>query len=413
MSAADKFRLAATAAKEQNDAEVSSGVLAEASVTKILSGATDKKATAKEGNSAPPPKAGINKLRAAAMALSLSGSATPWGDYSHLMDADISKLSNEKLKRHLDARNELADGTKHQLIQRLRNSLEEERQRKLAIELELEAKHRKIADLEELGAIYVCGKGNLGQLGLGDTEDRHQFTIIPSTRGKHFQHVSTGGNVALATTERHEVYAWGGAGLGPSGLNPSQKSLYKTPQLVEKLNGEEVVITSIGANHSCACSDGGDLFVWGFGIAPQPQYLDTITIAKIQCGEMHSCAITKENEVYAWGLCANGRLGCGETDNDYQTIPFPVRLPQSEVVRLVACGSEHTLLCTETAVYSFGCGDGGRLGQGDSSDRNEPCEITSLRGMHVLSLSAGTWHSACVVHVVPFDDSGWLYVWGR
>jgi len=30
-----------------------------------------------------------------------------------------------------------------------------------------------------------------------------------------------------------------------------------------------------------------------------------------------------------------------------------------------------------------------------------------------LSMSAGIWHSACVVHVAPFlDESGWLYTWG-
>jgi len=373
------------------------------------------------------PKAGAKKLRATAMALRITGAATPWGEFSHLVNDDLSSLSNEKLKRHLSARDEVAEGTKQELIERLRNSIEEERQKKIAIELELEAKHRKIAHLEEKGALYVTGKNNAGQLGLGDVEDRHQFTVIPSTRGKYFQHVSTGGNIALATTKHHEVYAWGGSGLGPSGLNANQKCNYKIPQLVERLNGEEVVVTSLGANHACAASEGGDLFVWGFGVVGrgsdpkhntntlQPQYLDTITVTSIDCGEMHTAAVhLKENKVYTWGHCANGRLGCGKCDNDYQSTPFPVRLPSSEMIRFVACGSEHTLLCTQSAVYSFGCGDGGRLGHGsDYSDRSEPSEISSLkRGSHILSISAGTWHSACIVHVPPLEDSGWLYTWG-
>lgn len=257
------------------------------------------------------PKSGTNKLRSAALALKISGATTPWGECSHLLNTDISSLSNEKLKRHLRTRDELAEGTKLELIERLKNSIEEERQKKIAIELELEAKHRKIANLEEQGSVYVTGRNNAGQLGLGDLEDRYEFTVIPSTRGKHIQHVSTGGNVVLATTEKHKVYAWGGAGLGPTGLNSNQRAMYKTPQLVEKLNGEEVVITSLGANHACAASEGGDLFVWGFGVTgcdaiangsaqmiPQPQYLDTITVAHIECGEMNSCARTKKNEVY-------------------------------------------------------------------------------------------------------------------
>jgi alpha-tubulin suppressor-like RCC1 family protein len=55
------------------------------------------------------------------------------------------------------------------LIRRLRNSVEGERETKIAIESQLEAKHREIADLEERGPVYVAGKNAAGQLGLGTT----------------------------------------------------------------------------------------------------------------------------------------------------------------------------------------------------------------------------------------------------
>lgn len=367
-----------------------------------------------------------NKLKAAALALKITGSMIPWGDFSLLTNeaTDISTLTNTQLKRHLAARNEVAEGTKQELIRRLRSSIEEEHQRKIAVELELEEKHRRIADLEEQGAVYVAGKNNSGQLGLGsDTDDCREFTVIQCTRGKRFCHVSTGGGITMATTERHEVYVWG----GPStfAINDNQLPLYRTPQLIEKLNGEEIVVTSIGARHACASSLGGDLFLWGRtgGTSknekntPQPHLENTIGggrgVSAVDCGEMHTCVRTKEDEVYAWGHCANGRLGF-QSDDGYQSIPRLVTLPSpSAAVRLIACGSEHTLLCTRSAVYSFGCGDGGRLGQGDCSDRYEPCEITPLRGSHVLSTSAGIWHSACVVHVAPLlNKSGLLYTWG-
>lgn len=374
--------------------------------------------------------AGTNKLKAVALALKIAGATTPWGEFSHLANeaTDISGLSNAALKRHLVARNEVAEGTKQELSERLRSSVEEERQKKIAIELELEEKHRRIANLEERGAVYAVGKNDAGQLGLGSgAEDRREFVVIPCTRGKRFCHVSTGGNTTLATTDRHEVYVWGGSGLGPSGLHDNQRSMYGMPQLVEKLNGEEVVATSIGASHACASSLGGDLFVWGRtgGMTKdetnilQPQYLENTIgggrgVASIDCGEMHTCVRSKEGEAFAWGHSSNGRLGF-RADDGYQPTPRPVRLPStSAVVRLVTCGSEHTLLCSPSAVFSFGCGDGGRLGQGDCSDRYEPCEIAALRGSHALSMSAGIWHSACVVHVAPFlDESGWLYTWGR
>ncbi|KAL9185640.1 hypothetical protein ACHAXT_003417 [Thalassiosira profunda] len=399
------------AASESQPTPPSNDLLDAVSAFKGPSGAKSKRAS--------------QKLRSAALALTLTSSTNiPWGDFDYLTTnatVDPASLSNEKLKRHLRARDELAEGTKQELIERLQHSLEEERQRRIAIELELEAKHRATADLEEAGAVYATGKNAAGQLGLGDLDDRHAFEVIPSTRGQNVQHVSVGGSLALATTESHAVYAWGS---GPTGLaNSHQTSIYKTPQLVSKLTGEEIITTAVGANHACAASEGGDLFVWGFGVAagaeedtamtPQPKYVDTVAVSSIECGEMHTCVTTKEDEVYAFGHGANGRLGHGRSDSNHQPTPLPVRLPTLETVTLIACGSEHTLLCTRLALYSFGCGDGGRLGHGpDFSDRYEPCEIASLRGAHILSISAGTWHSACVVHVPPLDESGWLYTWG-
>ena len=231
----------------------------------------------------------------------------------------------------------------------------------------------------------------------------------------HIQHLSVGGNTVLATTSNHDVYSWGGGELGPTGLNENQKDMYKTPQLVDKLNGEEIIKTALGSNHACAVSKGADLFVWGRTnndtYTSHPQYLDTVTATSIACGEMHTVVLTKENEVYSFGLGTNGRLG-RDFNKDNQSIPLPIQLPIKQTVELIACGAEHTLLTTQSSALSFGCGDGGRLGLGDTKDRVKPCEITSLRGSHILSLSAGTWHSAAVIHLTPLDGSGWLYTWG-
>ena len=299
-----------------------------------------------------------NKLRSVSIALKLKGARIPWGEYNHLVNADISSLSNEKLKRHLRARNELAEGTKSELVERLQHSIDEEHQKKIAIELELEAKHRKIAILEEQGAVYGCGKNNFCQLGLNDEQDRHIFTVIPSTRGKHVQHVSAGGNIALATTRSHEVYSWGYR-LGPTGLHSNQKSMYQTPQRVEKLNEEEIIMTAIGASHACAVSEGNDLFVWGLTNVntqtPLPQYMDAMSCSEIHCGEMHTCLKTKEGSICTFGHGANGKLG---REGDNQALPMPV--PTKEKVHLLTCGAEHTIFSSLCAVYSFGCGDGGR-----------------------------------------------------
>lgn len=374
-----------------------------------------------------------SKLKPAVAAARVTGATTPWGSLSYLEHhTPLSKLSNEKLKRHLSARGEVTEGTKAELVERLSNSISEERERKTTQELELEAKHRRIADLEEQGAVYCAGKNNAGQLGLGDLNDRQCFTVIRNTRGKHVHHVSTsnGANISFATTHQHQVFVWGGAGVGLLGFTSSSKQnvMFETPQLVEELNGEEIIKTSIGSSHACAVSKGGDLFVWGngsFGVlgtgdtnnVDTPKCLNTldkIAVVDVVTGEKHACIKTSQHELYAWGHCANGRLGIGNNDEAvFLSSPHPIRMPTSEKVRLIACGAEHTLACTSSTVFSWGSGDGGRLGHGSGcSDRWEPTEIVALKGSHVLDLGAGTWHSACVIAIPLMKDCGWLYTWG-
>lgn len=198
---------------------------------------------------------------------------------------------------------------------------------------------------------------------------------------------------------------------------------YATPQIVSKLDGEETTETAVGSSHACATSKGGDLFVWGWGavekgmLQREPKYVHaSVVVSTVMCGEKHACLIARDGQAVTFGLGANGRLGqgMGVEENVYSPKPLPVSMPSGRAVRLVACGAEHTLIATQQETYSFGCGDGGRLGHGvDLADKFEPCEISFFRGKHVLDLSAGTWHSAVVVHVPPLENSGWLYSFGR
>lgn len=213
------------------------------------------------------------------------------------------------------------------------------------------------------------------------------------------------------------------------GIKGKYRTAYQEPQLIVGLSGEDVVETSVGANHAIAMSEGGDLFSWGngyFGVlgsgdckkADTPKFLDCFekgtSVTSISCGEQHTCITTSKGSVFAWGHSSNGRLGIGTVDNrSFQPSPFQIKLPSSQVVKQVACGAEHTLVSTRSTVFSFGTGDGGRLGHGpDHSDRYEPTEVLALRGTHILDISAGTWHSAVVIDVPPFRDAGYLYTFG-
>lgn len=271
-----------------------------------------------------------------------------WGSSKVLREIEIKKLSVAKLKSHLEARDEPVTGNKKQLIERLENSLEDERLRGIAYTEDLEAEFVLNADLEERGSVYVVGSNQFGQLGLGDLIPRAFFTVVPSTRGIGVRHVAAGNNLSYAVTEDHDVYVWGGAGTGPMGLNQEMQDIqeyqkYVNPELVEDLMGEEGVQVSVGSSHASAVSKGGDCYVWGYGKcgalglgnfknqlipAVVTGFGDTDQVKVVTCGENHTCCLTDKGEVYTWGHVSDGRLGLGARER--------VGVPEEEKVRLRA-----------------------------------------------------------------------------
>lgn len=74
----------------------------------------------------------------------------------------------------------------------------------------------------------------------------------------------------------------------------------------------------------------------------------------------------------------------------------------------VACSANHCLALVRDGnqVYSWGGGDGGRLGHGDTTDRIIPTPVAAFRDTHVLQVACGPFHSAAIVMWPPLLDSG-------
>jgi len=365
-----------------------------------------------------------------------SNSETHWGNAAEIDESELKKISRSHLRRHLSTRGESSDGTKKQLIYRLQLSFEREKRQRNEAEIEQTAKFKQITELEEAGAVYSIGSNHKGQLGLGDLDHRGVFTVVSETRGIGVCDLALRNDTVFAVTENNFVYSWGGSGVGPMGLESNKKrSKFESPQLVEHLNGDGIISVSVGSNHACAVSDGGDVYVWGNGRcgclgqgdvenSPTPNLLLTLSdktiIQYTETGAMHNCALSQEGEVYCWGHSGFGRLGIGQPPRhgvgdkcgELILIPSMVMFPNRERVRMISCGSDHTIAVTDSKVFSWGSGDGFRLGHGDYKDRYEPTEIISLTGLSISDISCGTWHSACIAVIPPFDKYGWVYTWG-
>ena len=364
-----------------------------------------------------------------------------WGNADFINEIGIENLSRRDLRNHLEARDLDTSGTRLELIERLRSSLGDEQLHKFAYTETIDTEFQIQADIEERGSVYVCGNNSKGELGVGDLETRSNFVVIPQLRGQHVNSVVVGVDLCYAITDEHDVFVWGGGGVGRTGLNKPKASgdtglvvdtskNYMEPQLVKDLSGEEVVSMSVGLSHCMAVGKGGDLFIWGDGhsgqlglgdLLPHPSIVINNSFPSVQqaaAGSNHSVVLTKGGQIYTWGHTQNGRLGVGSSENvgapesERYFCSLPRRIETLEVIRQVSCGSDHTLAYGASGVWAWGNGAGGKLGLGDNNDRADPCQVPALLGKFVMQICAGHWHSLALICYPPLLGGGWIYSWG-
>ncbi|CAH0722311.1 unnamed protein product, partial [Brenthis ino] len=239
-----------------------------------------------------------------------------------------------------------------------------------------------------------------------------------------------------------------------------------TPHLVPGL--ENKIITQVachptGRHYLCRSSCGG-AWSWGAGEdgrlghgdtaardAPQPlHHLAHHDVVRVAAGHACSAVITSRGALYTWGRGAHGRLGHGTIESCLT--PQPVSFNAHNIERIIdvalGWGEGQTLCCTwEGAVqvfgegeagtpralaalamfrvtrvytgehwhaaltdggqvYTWGKGDGYRLGHGNTESIKMPKLVEALQGIKIVDLSLG------VSHGVALSAEGVLYAWG-
>nr|XP_020447767.1 X-linked retinitis pigmentosa GTPase regulator [Monopterus albus] len=139
---------------------------------------------------------------------------------------------------------------------------------------------------------------------------------------------------------------------------------------------------------------------------PSKFWLKNDVPLKIACGDEHTALITKNGKLFVFGSNNWGQLGLGSK----VTVNKPTRVKalKSEKVQLVACGRNHTLVCTaQGRVYASGGNGEGQLGLGDCEERTA-FERVGFFDSHgpIIMLAAGSNTSAALM------ESGKLFMWG-
>lgn len=138
------------------------------------------------------------------------------------------------------------------------------------------------------------------------------------------------------------------------------------------------------------------------GGVPQAPIIGVVT--PIRAGGSHSCALGRDGGVHCWGSNSEGQLGDGTTTD--QALATPVSGLQSGVTA-IATGLNHSCaLSSAGGVKCWGSNDFGQLGDGSTTDRSTPVDVSGLAA-GVQAISAGANHSCALT------AANGIRCWGR
>ena len=160
----------------------------------------------------------------------------------------------------------------------------------------------------------------------------------------------------------------------------------------------------------------------------------------VACGGFHTLVATVDGGVWSFGSASFGVLGLGDNDQPEprahpceneivfgnqkstrgmassaarhrQPVPMRINLEHfggRRILRVAAGYAHSAAVSAEGFLYTWGCGDSGRLGHGDEHDVSVPSKLDGkFQGQRVEAIAAG------YAHTVAATEDGVLWAWGK
>ncbi|HEX2859253.1 MAG TPA: hypothetical protein VHP58_03540 [Alphaproteobacteria bacterium] len=260
------------------------------------------------------------------------------------------------------------------------------------------------------GKAYCWGSGATGRLGYGGTGQQNYPVRVVSTTAISFTGVTAGSTSSCGVDINGKAYCWGQGTQGQLGYGGSTSQLYPV-RVVSSTAISFTQVTGGGNNHTCGVDINGNAYCWGSGASGKLGYggtaqqnypvrvvsTTTISFTQLSAGTSHSCGIDINGAAFCWGLNAYGQLGNGDTAQQN----YPVRVvstPSISFTQIVA-GSNHSCgVGINGALYCWGQGDQGQLGNGGTAQQSYPVQVTSPTGASFVWVSAHRGDSTCAIN---------------
>lgn len=263
--------------------------------------------------------------------------------------------------------------------------------------VQLAAGHDFTCALLANATVYCWGENHLGQLGIGDFDDRMTPVLVtlPATK-----QLATGGDHACALATDRSVRCWGYNDQGQ--LGDGTMATRATPALVA-INGDQIVA---GDSHTCV-RDVDQVSCWGANgngelgdgtqqlrTAPTPIAGGT-AFAELRAGGSSTCGAPALGAILCWGRNDSDVLQA-PLASYYQ--PTPVASTQTQLFTIGGSTACHGATC-------WGANYVGQVGAGDLGYYGEPTTVMDLPPGQA-SFAISSTHACAVV-------SGATYCWGE
>ncbi|KAJ4916548.1 Regulator of chromosome condensation (RCC1) family protein [Raphanus sativus] len=235
--------------------------------------------------------------------------------------------------------------------------------------------------VSDSGCLFTCGNGSFGQLGHGDNMSLCSPTKVSFFVDKTVMMVACGMRHSLVLFAGNHVCGFGSGKRGQLGISSQKtKSVVNLPCVVSGLEDVEVVRTAANGDHSAAISADGQMFSWGRGFSGSPDVQtpqclpSSLSFREVALGWNHALLLTVDGQVFKLGNTLDKQSEKQQLQVD-SSEPLLEKVPGFDGVKAVqiAAGAEHSAAVTDNGeVQTWGWGEHGQLGLGNTNDQNNP-----------------------------------------